>query len=97
MYHMFELHASNVVGRVGRYDFHIGHEKGRVQLRIGNTSRYVTAGHADLVQQIAIGSDKRVVGLAAKDIDCPARNILARKSTRLNSSHSCASRMPSSA
>src|SRR3546814_6988111 len=58
---IFELHAINVVERVGRYDFHIGHEKGRVQLRIGNTSRYVTAGHADLVQQIAIGSDKRVV------------------------------------
>src|SRR3546814_17221136 len=40
------------------------------------TSRYVSSCHADLVQQIAIGSDKRVVGLAAKDIDCPARNLL---------------------
>src|SRR3546814_6722833 len=40
------------------------------------TSRYVSSCHADLLQPIAIGSDKRVVGLAAKDIDCPARNIL---------------------
>src|SRR3546814_13682677 len=73
---IFGLHAINVVERVGRYDIYIGHEKGRVQLRIGNTSRYVTAGNAALVQQIAIGSDRRVAGLAARDMDCPARNIL---------------------
>ena len=61
--------AVDVEQLVGGDDFDIGHEEGRVELRIGEAARNVTAGHADFVQHVAVGRDGWMFGLAAQHID----------------------------
>src|SRR3546814_10750869 len=58
---VFELHAVDVVERVGGDDLHVRQQKGRVQSGIGDALGDIAAGDADLVQHLAVGCDGRVV------------------------------------
>jgi hypothetical protein len=61
--------AVDVVSLVSRNDLDIGHQECRVEPGIGDPARDIAAGDADLVQNIAMGRDDRMIGLAAQDID----------------------------
>ena len=61
--------AVDVEQLIGGDDLDVGHEERRVYPGIGDPPRDIAAGHADLVQNITIGGDGRMIGLAAQHID----------------------------
>jgi len=68
---VFELRAADVVEFVGCHNLCVGHQEGRVEFRVGDAPCHVAAGDPYLVQNVAMGCDGRVVGLAPRDINRP--------------------------
>jgi len=67
--------AINVKQLVGNNNLDISHEKSWIMLRMGKATCNISASHADLMQHVAVGGNKRIVGFTAKDIDGAARYI----------------------
>jgi len=66
---VFKPRTVDVKQLVGGDGLDLGHEEGRIELGIGKAAGNVAAGHADLVQDVTVSRDGRVVGLAAQHID----------------------------
>src|SRR5690349_4368786 len=64
--------AVDVEQLVCGYNFHISHQKGWVELGIGDPTVDVSDCDTDLVQNLPVLSNKRMVGLAAQDVNCAA-------------------------
>src|SRR3546814_7721269 len=77
------------IGETGALEAFAERRKGIVGRRARERRRFVTSH--------AAARRCRESGGGARGIDLFARSIRDRKSTRLNSSHSCAARMPSAA
>lgn len=66
---IFQPDAIDVVERVGSDNLDIRHKEGCIEPGIGKTAGNLATGYANLVQHITVGSNKWMVGFAAKDID----------------------------
>ena len=66
---VFKPGAVNVVQFICRNNLDIRHQEGRIEAGIRDASRDIAAGHADLVQNITIGRDGRMIGFTAQHID----------------------------
>jgi hypothetical protein len=61
--------AVDVVQLISGDDLDICHEERRVEASIGDPARDIATRHADLVQNITMGGDGRMIGFAAQHID----------------------------
>lgn len=75
MNQVFKLCPIDIGQMVCRNNFHVGEKKSRVKLGIGNPLRDVAAGHTYFVKHVTMGSDGRIGGLAAQDIDRAAGQV----------------------
>ena len=66
---VFELDPVDVIELVGSDDFHFGHQEGRVQVSVCDACVDLASRDANLVQNIAISGDKRMVRFAPQNID----------------------------
>lgn len=79
---IFELGAVDVVKGVGRDDFSLGHQKGRIEFGVRDAAPHVTARHADLVKHVAVCRDYRMIGLTAQHVDRAAGGVIVIKLPR---------------
>ena len=67
--------AVDIIQLVGGDDLDICHEERRVEASVDQTTRDIATRHADLVQEIAMGGNRGMIGLAPQHIDNAARRV----------------------
>ncbi|MNR45845.1 hypothetical protein D3C85_1647390 [compost metagenome] len=61
---------------VGGDNLHVGQQIGRIFFRVSNARLHFAAGHADLVDKLAVLGDEWVARQAPQHINCPAFNVV---------------------
>jgi hypothetical protein len=66
---VFKLCPINIGKLVGRDDFNVSHQEGRIEFGVGDARFNLAARHADLVQNVAVRGDHGIIGFASQDVD----------------------------
>ena len=76
MENVFQLNPIDVEELVRCNNIHVGHKERRVQLRVGEARPNLATRDTDLMQDLSIGGNYRMVGFATQNIDRAACKVI---------------------
>ena len=76
MQEVLQLRPVDVEKLVRGDDLDVREEIGAIKGSVSNTRLYIAPGHADLVDQLAVGGDIRMIRFAAQNINCAALQVV---------------------